>query len=387
MAEKLQSDGGSQGVSTKIADEGYEEDNGKFPFPSIDVSDEVESVDAKSGRYLQDYCGFRFRRRQKLNAFGTKGNRSASKDQMELGRVEKEAQASPSNLKEGDPVVRQEVGDKIMDVTVGMEYSETKEIWLSKDNGSGEDLLDIIDRRCLSQSAAIQIEWDGAFHEACGMSRGIGILWNPKSIQFGVLEQSDNWMAGVGRHIPSNASFLLVNVYGPPNPQKKAVFWESLLNVLRGANCKEIIVGGDFNAILNLNEKVGGLMRSSVAMVGFRQFIQPSQLCDIEPNNGKFTWMNKRINFTNTSERLDHFLISKEWVEREASFFSSILPYLPLDHFPIFLKWNLLIGGQKDILNFRLCGGGMFLLCPIWKDGGRKATYTNVPSVFVFSTG
>ncbi|XP_057824459.2 uncharacterized protein LOC131036583 [Cryptomeria japonica] len=90
-------------------------------------------------------------------------------------------------------------------------------------------------------------------------------------------------------------------------------------------------------------------------MVGFNNFVNASQLCDIKPNNGRFTWTNKRRAFTNIRERLDRFLISKGWMETD-SFVSTILPYSASHHFPNLLKMD----------SQHRCSKGYFIFQSMW---------------------
>ncbi|GLJ31869.1 hypothetical protein SUGI_0641290 [Cryptomeria japonica] len=158
---------------------------------------------------------------------------------------------------------------------------------------------------------------------------------------------------GEGHHLNSNKSFVLINVYGPSMPEEKVEVWNTTLGVMNREKPKEMIVGGDFNAILNHKEKVGGLVRNSKAMLDLGEFVPNSLLCDIEPNNGRFTWTNKREGSSKISEMLDRFLVSKGLVGSDLSISSSIFPYLASDHFPIPLKINLPNRNMKGYFKFQ----------------------------------
>ncbi|XP_059073755.1 uncharacterized protein LOC131029339 [Cryptomeria japonica] len=73
----------------------------------------------------------------------------------------------------------------------------------------------------------------------------------------------------------------------------------------------KVIAVGDFNALLDIDEKVEGLRKPSKVMEDFRDFVSDCKLIDIIHKNGKFTWTNRRLNFANISERLDRFLDEK----------------------------------------------------------------------------
>lgn len=60
-----------------------------------------------------------------------------------------------------------------------------------------------------------------------------------------------------------NCSFILFNVYGPIKIEEKALVWSLILEFMRMFPKERIIAGGDFNAILDLSEKRGGVISIS----------------------------------------------------------------------------------------------------------------------------
>ena len=54
-----------------------------------------------------------------------------------------------------------------------------------------------------------------------------------------------------------------------------------------------ILLGGDFNTILNLNDKIGGTQQIPHSSKDFFKWCEVHNLIDIPFSNGKFTWNNK----------------------------------------------------------------------------------------------
>lgn len=65
------------------------------------------------------------------------------------------------------------------------------------------------------------------------------------------------------------------------------------------------MLAGDFNAILDSADKKGGRWRVRQSQNDFKEFVEDNGLIDIIPDNGKYTWTNRRDDFTNIAERLD----------------------------------------------------------------------------------
>ncbi|XP_057871702.2 uncharacterized protein LOC131078076 [Cryptomeria japonica] len=113
-----------------------------------------------------------------------------------------------------------------------------------------------------------------------------------------------------------------------------------------------VIATGDFNAILDIDEKVGGLRKPLKVMEDFRDFVSNCKLIDIIPKNGKFTWTSRRLNFANISERLDRFLVGERWISCNYSLETEIVPQIGLDHLPISLSIAQDTRSKKNYFKF-----------------------------------
>ena len=101
---------------------------------------------------------------------------------------------------------------------------------------------------------------------------------------------------------------------------------------------QQIVVGGDFNALLDQSEKSGGIIPPTKTLRDFNAFVDNNNLMDVFPFNGIYTWTNKRAGFANIAVRLDRFLISKDWQMSCSDISSDILAWPGSDHFPISLN-------------------------------------------------
>ncbi|XP_059067892.1 uncharacterized protein LOC131858612 [Cryptomeria japonica] len=86
------------------------------------------------------------------------------------------------------------------------------------------------------------------------------------------------------------------------------------------------MVAGDFNALLDIDDKEGGLRKPTKVMEDFRDFVANCRLFDIILKNRNFTWTNRRLNFSKISERLDWLFVGEGWLKGDQSLESSITP-------------------------------------------------------------
>ncbi|XP_059068896.1 uncharacterized protein LOC131859315 [Cryptomeria japonica] len=164
--------------------------------------------------------------------------------------------------------------------------------------------------------------WEGIFQEASGAIGGLGVIWNPAQVKVTLMEKTEHWMICNVFSFKEELNFPLINVYGLTKTLEKYEVWQPLTKKMLEIRNDKVVVVGDFNALLDLDEKKGGLRMSNKIMEDFRDFVMQNHLMDVVPKNGTFTWMNRRAKFAHISERLDRHLIGESWLE--SSFQGSI---------------------------------------------------------------
>ena len=95
--------------------------------------------------------------------------------------------------------------------------------------------------------------------------------------------------------------------------QDKLKIWDKLSQLIQMQKSHQVILGGDFNAILNQEEKVGVIFPPLKTIHDFSQFVANNDLMDFKPLNGNVTWTNKRAGFAQITFRLDRFFLSHDW--------------------------------------------------------------------------
>ncbi|XP_059068246.1 uncharacterized protein LOC131858814 [Cryptomeria japonica] len=204
------------------------------------------------------------------------------------------------------------------------------------------------------------IDWEGVFQEANGSAGGLGILWKPDSVKVNLSKKGENWMICNVYSIRENLEFPLINVYGPSKTADKTKVWNILTNKIKDLISDRVVVAGDFNALLDLDEKKGGLRMTNKVMDDFRDFVEQNQLVDVKTKNGQYTWTNRTIKFANISERLDKQFIGEYWMGSSFQAEACILPVSLSDHFPMELK--LSEGLPKGKCSYKF-------LSMSWRDG------------------
>jgi hypothetical protein len=147
--------------------------------------------------------------------------------------------------------------------------------------------------------------------EPQGLSGGLALLWN-KEVTIQILESSPNVIHMAINEVSSRVWFDCSFVYGHPIFQQRRFLWNRLTefhyNLDRAWCCV-----GEFNEVLHPHEKQGLRSVNKMGMNWFREFVNSSELMELELKGFKFTWAsNPREGFV-TKEKLDICLANWNW--------------------------------------------------------------------------
>jgi len=92
--------------------------------------------------------------------------------------------------------------------------------------------------------------------DARGQSGGIWLLWKSEVGDVSIVESAEQFIhAKVGNGL---AAIHLLAVYAAPSVSRRSGLWSLLSRIVQSVD-EPIIVGGDFNTIIRLDERTGGM--------------------------------------------------------------------------------------------------------------------------------
>ncbi len=186
---------------------------------------------------------------------------------------------------------------------------------------------------------------------ATGALGGLAIAWNSQHISLTNVHASHYFIQAMLHLIDTNVHGHLTNVYFPQESTQKIKQLETL-KILNNPRAYPLrIMGGDFNLITQLQEKLGGRQKLDKESKDFKAYIQHNSLMDLPFNNDIFTWNSKIAGTQQIASRLDRFLLLDNFVHLVGDISASILPLAGTDHWPISLQWKNL--GNSNIKPFK----------------------------------
>ena len=132
-------------------------------------------------------------------------------------------------------------------------------------------------------------------------SGGLALLWM-EEVELHVQTYSPNHIDSLIKS--KNSFWRYTGFYGWPEVQRKHESW-TLLKHLHSRSTAPWLCYGDFNEILTMEEKQGGLIRPLRPMQEFREVLLQYGLVDLGFQGNIFTWSNGREGEGFVQERLD----------------------------------------------------------------------------------
>ncbi|XP_057790850.1 uncharacterized protein LOC131007957 [Salvia miltiorrhiza] len=132
----------------------------------------------------------------------------------------------------------------------------------------------------------------------------------------------------------SSYSFRVAIVHGSCNYITRRILWDDISSCM----VPQMVILGDFNAVLGAHERRGRRLPSRISSRDFQAFIDRHTLIQAPTSGPFFTWTDRRKFPMTTESVLDRTLFSEDFAAQWHSSESRVLPRLGSDHAPILLK-------------------------------------------------
>lgn len=168
-----------------------------------------------------------------------------------------------------------------------------------------------------------------------GLSGGLCLSWNDNVI-VDILDSSPNIIDTFITY--EDSSCYLSFVYGSPQMEDRAAFWEKLMLIAQHRD-KAWLISGDYNDLLDNSEKEGGPPRWEGSFVAFRSFVTQAGLWDVPFTGNLLSWKGVRYNHMIHS-RLDRAMANCSWSEAFPAAHCEYLRFEGSDHRPLIVFFD-----------------------------------------------
>ena len=164
-----------------------------------------------------------------------------------------------------------------------------------------------------------------------GRSGGLALFWND-DVPLQIRTTSVHHIDAVVNPGPGLPAWRITGFYGYADTGERDKSWQ-LLRDLTDLDSLPWMIIGDFNEILNSDEKIDGVPRPERQMRGFRDAMAYGELVDLGFHGTMATWGNSE-----TLLRLDRAICTPSWFDIFGCAKLFHLPPSDSDHVPILLR-------------------------------------------------
>lgn len=140
----------------------------------------------------------------------------------------------------------------------------------------------------------------------------IWVGWNPNLVSFSAVSISDQVLHGLLKFNSSGSSCYVSAVYGEHTFSRRRPLWEDLCVHSDIFRHSPWLVAGDFNAIKDPSDRIGGSMNWIPRFDEFPQCLSRAELVDLRYVGCRFTWSTSSGE-ARKMRKIDRVLINGEW--------------------------------------------------------------------------
>lgn len=174
------------------------------------------------------------------------------------------------------------------------------------------------------------------YHKAlCNQANRIWIFFDSEFLGT-IISESDQYIAILFSHTSFSVDFMCIFVHAHCCISERKILWTDLSSIIKADT--PVFIQGDFNVILNADEKKGGNLFSPNESLDFLNFISTNSLVDIGFNGSNFTWCNNRSYKNRIWKRLDRVLVNSAWLDLPVNSSVLHLARVGSDHSPLLIS-------------------------------------------------
>ncbi|XP_062113584.1 uncharacterized protein LOC133824649 [Humulus lupulus] len=139
------------------------------------------------------------------------------------------------------------------------------------------------------------------------------LIWQRHWVTVEVLKESDQLIHVCVKEVKSNKMFYVTFVYGRNSIEERLSLWEDLSGLCFPTT--PWLVAGDFNAVFEGTDKVGGRTISSLELVDAQNWRALGLVDELRSRGSHYTWTNKQANEDRIYSKLDRIFKNEEWLD------------------------------------------------------------------------
>ncbi|XP_021751627.1 uncharacterized protein LOC110717281 [Chenopodium quinoa] len=193
-------------------------------------------------------------------------------------------------------------------------------------------------------------EWSIVTNYSAHNSGRIWLTWLPSIFSVSSCKVGVQYIHTLVTHRASMKSFWVTMVYGLNDASEREKLWEQIFDLATSIS-EPWLIAGDFNNILNLEDKLGS--PCTIAEVKkFRTCLRSNDQMDFNTGGMFFTWNNKQEGRDKVCTKIDRVIVYRFWLSIFPHFSAEFLPEGLMDQSPCCMKLDNQIGNVRKPFRF-----------------------------------
>ncbi|XP_062093494.1 uncharacterized protein LOC133799495 [Humulus lupulus] len=139
------------------------------------------------------------------------------------------------------------------------------------------------------------------------------LIWKSHLAQVGIIQETSQMLHCRVRIYSRNQDFCLTVIYGSNSLESRRVFWTDLVHVQ--LPIQPWLVLGDFNAVFDINDRMGGRPISGKEMEDAQNWLALGLVEEMKVMVPYFSWSNNQDGGNRIYSKLDRILCNEAWVD------------------------------------------------------------------------
>lgn len=140
----------------------------------------------------------------------------------------------------------------------------------------------------------------------------IWIVWRPQYFCFQIKEATSQVVHCLVTHLESSSTFFVTFVYGLNREEERRALWDDLSRIAQSTSLAWCVLG-DFNSLLQMEERLGGARVLPHELADFHRAVEECFLEDLPYSGSFYTWSNRSHNGGRIYSKIDRVLVNQEW--------------------------------------------------------------------------
>ncbi|XP_074297834.1 uncharacterized protein LOC141628615 [Silene latifolia] len=241
-------------------------------------------------------------------------------------------------------MMRQESGEKRVFIPGGLSFMEalSHSIQKTRDRIVEKGLFGLVETKIKSHSwnkvrNNLCENWSICTNSSLHSGGRVWLLWDPSMFDVNVKDVTAQAIHSEVYDKFRSKMFWYTLVYGFNKAAERESLWHSIREYHMGINGPWMVCG-DFNAILDYNERIGGAPVSYADVLPLAQVAQDCNLVDLKATGAFFTWNNKHEIGDKVYSRIDRVMINDDWITTFPDSVANFLPEGLFDHCPCLIS-------------------------------------------------